>query len=74
MPEQHSRPEGAKGWNMASSKKASKDYGDDRYCQQPMCDTKLSRYNPGRFCSAHEGNRDAKEQSLDERSKGPRKP
>jgi len=32
----------------------SKKFGKDRTCKQEGCGTRLSLYNPGKFCSLHE--------------------
>ena len=32
----------------------SKNFGKDRFCREEGCGTKLSRYNPGKYCSLHE--------------------
>ena len=32
----------------------SKNFGKDRTCNEPGCGTRLSLYNPGKFCSLHE--------------------
>ncbi len=32
----------------------SKRFGKDRVCREDGCNTRLSLYNPGKFCSLHE--------------------
>ncbi|GAC1531362.1 MAG: hypothetical protein NVS3B12_07270 [Acidimicrobiales bacterium] len=32
----------------------SKVFGDNRTCPEEGCNTRLSRYNPGRYCVLHE--------------------
>ncbi len=39
---------------MSGSERPSKSFGGDRACQEPGCETKLSRYNNGKYCYQHE--------------------
>lgn len=32
----------------------SKNFGDGRVCRESGCETRLSLYNPGKYCSLHE--------------------
>jgi hypothetical protein len=36
------------------SDRPSRSFGKDRVCPEPGCGTRLSSYNPGKFCSLHE--------------------
>ena len=38
----------------AGTERPSKKFGSDRTCNEPGCETRLSLYNPGKFCSLHE--------------------
>jgi hypothetical protein len=39
---------------IGESARRSRTFGEGRVCREPTCDTVLSRYNSGAFCSAHE--------------------
>ena len=32
----------------------SKNFGNGRTCKEDGCETRLSKYNPGKYCSLHE--------------------
>jgi len=36
------------------AERPSKSFGKGRTCKEDGCETRLSRYNPGSFCSLHE--------------------
>jgi hypothetical protein len=42
------------GHTLSGSERPSKSFGSDRCCQEPGCETKLSRYNNGKYCYQHE--------------------
>lgn len=42
------------GFAFTGSDRPSRSFGKDRVCGEEGCDTKLSRYNPGKFCYQHE--------------------
>ena len=42
------------GHTLSGSERPSKSFGADRACQEPGCETKLSRYNNGKYCYQHE--------------------
>lgn len=39
---------------MSGSERPSKSFGADRQCRESGCETKLSRYNNGKYCYQHE--------------------
>jgi hypothetical protein len=39
--------------SLVGGKSASKQYGSDRTCEEPVCTTPLSTYNPNPKCSVH---------------------
>ena len=65
---QSQRPEGVKGFSMTDGKTPSKQHGKNRTCAEEGCQQKLSIYNPGKYCSAHENPRDRKDAAGDGRS------
>jgi len=42
------------GYPLTGSDRPSKSFGLDRVCREDGCETKLSRYNNGKFCYQHE--------------------
>lgn len=40
------------GWKIETGK-PPKTFGENRDCIVPSCQTKLSRYNPSKYCSIH---------------------
>jgi hypothetical protein len=42
------------GHTLSGSERPSKSFGADRVCREPGCETKLSRYNNGKYCYQHE--------------------
>lgn len=71
--QQHERHESHKASDLVTTKKKSKTYPVGRICAEEGCKVVLSRYNRGQYCSTHEGHRDARAESGDERASSPRK-
>jgi hypothetical protein len=42
------------GHPITGNNQPSKSYGDNRVCREPGCETRLSRYNNGKYCYSHE--------------------
>jgi hypothetical protein len=42
------------GTPFTGSDRPSKSFGKGRVCGEPGCETRLSMYNNGRYCYAHE--------------------
>lgn len=42
------------GHMLSGGERPSKQFGRDRTCRHPGCNTKLSMYNNGKFCFQHE--------------------
>jgi hypothetical protein len=42
------------GHPLAGSERPSKSFGDNRVCREVGCETRLSKYNNGKYCYQHE--------------------
>jgi hypothetical protein len=42
------------GHPITGSDRPSKNFGENRVCREEGCETRLSRYNNGKFCYQHE--------------------